>query len=485
MSSTTKWAVAALAFALAGPAAEAQEARPSPGNPVAPHIFAADPAPHVWPGDPDRLWIYTSHDHAGTNTHDTMSGYHAFSTTDLANWTDHGQVLSVDRVGWAIDMAWAIDAASYKGKYYLVFCMKEAKTGVFMTGLAVSDRPEGPFEDVGTIKGTEWGQDPALFVDEDGTPYLYWGHDYLMYAARLTADLKAIIPSTKVEITKQLASSYEAPWINKINGKYLMTYAAIPGRVWPERMFQAIADKPLGPFRDGSQFLDTFPLASATNHGGLVRFRDRWIYFYHSAWGSAGNPFVRSLMADFVTLTPDGRIQPFVPTSAGISGGKPVTSRIWLEAENGKAAGGDLVAVAVGNSLKGYSGRGYVSGFPVADAHSGAFYTMREACRNCITRASPGQVKVLAQVAHTQRYTLKLRYGADDRTRVVVTVGKRQLRGPASERGDIHLPATGREFGVAEIGTVTLAAGDNLIQLQTRDQKDLRVDAFELVPVYE
>ena len=62
------------------------------GNPLISTVLSADPSGHVWPGD-DRMWIYASHDQPGTNTHDTMTSYHVFSSADLVNWTDYGVVL--------------------------------------------------------------------------------------------------------------------------------------------------------------------------------------------------------------------------------------------------------------------------------------------------------------------------------------------------------------------------------------------------------
>lgn len=454
----------------------------SPGNPIAPHIYAADPAPHVWPSDPETLWVYTSQDHPDANSHDSMTGYHAFSTTDLVNWTDHGQILSLDGVEWAAQQAWAVDAAFYKGKYYLVFCMKDRTSGVFMTALAISDRPEGPFRSLGKIKGTEWGQDPALYIDDDGSPYLYWGHDYLMYGAKLAPDLLSIVSETKIELTEQLKDVFEAPWMNKIGGRYYLSYAGVPDRVWPERMYVAEADKPLGPFHNGKMFMDTFPMAALTNHGGLVKFKGRWIFMYHSAWGSAGNSYARSLMAEVVTVPNGGGFPVLGPTANGVSGGERPSSRIWLEAENGKAAGGDLIAVDTVSGVKGYSGRGYVTGFPVKARNSAAFYSIRSSCANCVARVSPGQVKVLAQVAHDQQYSLKIRYGADEKSRFVVTVGSRIFKAPGG--GDIYLPATGRAFEDFEVGAINLKAGDNIITFQTRDQKDIRLDAVELTPLY-
>jgi hypothetical protein len=144
------------------------------GNPLIPTVYSADPSAHVWPGD-DRLWLYCSHDQPGTNTNDTMVSYHVFSSSDLVDWTDYGVVLHLKDVHWAISHMWAPDCVLWKGTYYLVYCAKEKGTGLFRTGLATGRRPQGPFKDIGFIGGVESGQDPALFVDDDGTPYLFWG----------------------------------------------------------------------------------------------------------------------------------------------------------------------------------------------------------------------------------------------------------------------------------------------------------------------
>jgi hypothetical protein len=457
--------------------------KPSSGNPIAPHIFAADPSAHVWPDDPDTVWIYASHDQAGTNSFDTMSDYHVFSSKDLASWTDHGQVLSLQNVPWAASHAWAIDAVFYKGKYYLVTCMKHKTSGVFMTGLAISDRPEGPFKDIGCIKGSEWGQDPALFLDDDGQPYLFWGHDYLMYGARLTEDLMAVVPETLVELTDQLADSFEAPFVNKINGRYYMTYAGIPERKWPERLYYAVADAPLGPYKSLGRYMEAFPLGAGTNHQSVVLFKGKWITFYHSAWGSEGRNENRSLMADFLTIGTDGRWTPVVPTASGVSGGKPVSSRIWLEAENGETAGGALIATHVASDLPGFSGSGYVTGFAIKPENMEAYLAGGKVCPLSLNRASVGSVKVLAQVAFEQRYRLRLRYAADQDTELFIFVGC-QKAVSGGEKPEIRIRATGAEFQMANLAEITLAAGDNLITLHTRGNLDIKVDAFELIPLY-
>jgi hypothetical protein len=316
-------------------------------NPFITHIYAADPSAHVWPGDTNTLWLYTSHDTPGTNHHATMFDYHVFSTTDLVNWTDHGRVLSVDDVDWAVDYAWAIDAVYRHGKYYLIFCMHETETGMFRTGIAVSDVPQGPFTNIGYIKGVEWGQDPAVFVDDDNLAYLYWGSGGSCMAAELNDDLLSIKPETKVDLSKQLFEVFEGPWVHKYHGKYYLSYPALPKGNWPEEMYYATAEKPLGPFTFKGNYIPKFEGQAGTNHGSIVEYKGKWIAFHHSAIVSGGKSEVRSLMADWLEYNPDGTIKPIIPSKEGISNGVKPKSTILLEAENGKAAGGKLAGTAV------------------------------------------------------------------------------------------------------------------------------------------
>jgi len=67
-------------------------------NPLFTNIYTADPAPHGNFGD-GRLYLYVDHDtdHSG---YSAMFDYHAYSTTNLIDWTDHGSVLNVDDFKW-------------------------------------------------------------------------------------------------------------------------------------------------------------------------------------------------------------------------------------------------------------------------------------------------------------------------------------------------------------------------------------------------
>ncbi len=122
---------------------------------------------------------------------------------------------------------WAPDAAYVNGTYYLIYCAIEAATGMFRTGLAVAQQPQGPFTDVGFVQGVEWGQDPALYIDHDNTPYLYWGCGGRVSMAQLEPDLRSVVPGTVQDLTATVTNFYEGAWVFERNGVYYMMYVVV------------------------------------------------------------------------------------------------------------------------------------------------------------------------------------------------------------------------------------------------------------------
>ncbi len=422
-------------------------------TPLISHVYAADPSAHVWEDDPNTLWLYTSHDEPGTNTHKTMFSYHAFSTTDLVNWVDHGRILSVDDVTWASTMAWATDAVYWQGKYYLVHCMKERATGTTRTGLAVSEYPQGPFIDAGYINGVEFGQDPSLFVDDDNRAYLYWGSGSKCYGAELTQDLRAVKPGTLVDLTKQLFEVFEGPWVHKYKGKYYLSYPGLPDNKWPEQMYYATADKPLGPYTFQKKYIPNFKHYSSTNHGSIIEWKGKWIAFHHSAHLSNGNSTCRNLLADYLTYDENGVINTISePKGLGLADKTNVTIR--LEAENAPRQGGLLDGTYVAQIKEGYSGLGYVTGF----------------------ETDFNFAQVIAQVAKPIKGDLVIRIAADADFHADIFVGNRVLN---SEWTGMLIKADG-DWQELRFDGVQLEAGDNKIRIQAYQDVNLKVDWFKV-----
>ncbi|MEY3625113.1 MAG: hypothetical protein RL696_494 [Actinomycetota bacterium] len=320
-------------------------------NPAVDHAYFADPSAHVFG---DRLYVYVSYDQPDTNTHDSMVSYHCLSTADLKHWVDHGQILHLDEVSWAISHMWAIDANYFRGRYYLTYCAIDRETSFFKTGLAVSDRPEGPFKDLGKIANVEWGQDPGFFIDED-IPYLVWGGRGEIFIAELEDDLLSVKSETITNLSNDLGG-YEGPFLHRYKDRYYLTFPALDQERWPQRMCYGIADHPLGPYENQGVFIPEYPGNSGTIHGSCVEFKGQWYALYHSAWVS-NRPTSRSLMIDRLEYDQDGRILPITPSSEGAIPGEN-TVEIQLD-----AAAGKLWETRVEKSVPGSTGHGCVVGF--------------------------------------------------------------------------------------------------------------------------
>jgi hypothetical protein len=432
------------------------------------HIFAADPSAHVFG---DRLYLYVSYDEPYTNSYDTMSCYHSLSTSDLVNWVDHGRILHLDQVDWAVSHMWAIDANYWQGKYYLVFCAIERESSTFKTGLAVSDRPEGPFTNLGTIAGVEWGQDPSLFIDGD-VPYLVWGGRGAILIGELSHDLRSIKTETIHNLSDQIGG-YEGPFMHKRNDLYYLTYPALDNEKWPQRMCHAVASSPLGPYKDLGVFIDEYPGNSGTIHGSVVQFKGQWLAFYHSGWVS-GTQTARSLMMDRIEYLPDGRISQVVPAESIIAREVPGSTHtlVVLDAAAAQSAGGRLfgTSVAVGQAS---TGHGFVTG---------------------LTQQEFG-VSVLLQVGLPREYEVWVRYRSHAAHVARVIAGRHlfydgnqnQSYDQYINRGTLFESTDGIWTDLL-IGSHFFEFGDHLIRFSNSHnlgagQRGLEVDSFTLVPL--
>ncbi|KUJ11179.1 Arabinanase/levansucrase/invertase [Mollisia scopiformis] len=318
-------------------------------EPLVTHIFTADPSAHVFNG---RIYVYPSHDIA-TPIQDNdngdqyaMTDYHVLSMDAVGSpVTDHGVVLSLEDVPWAGKQLWAPDAAEKNGKFYLFFPARDTE-GVFRIGVAVGDKPEGPFKpEEKPIEGS-YSIDPASFVDEDGEAYLYFGGIWggqlqcwttgkfdkeaytnmeaqsgpalLPRVAKLSSDMLSFTsPPTELEILdpvtkKPLDSSdhdrrfFEAAWMHKYNGKYYFSYSTGDTHY----LAYAVGDSPVGPFTYGGKILE--PVQGWTTHHSIVEHDGRWWLFHHDTSMSGKNHLrcvkVREIFYDKegkIVLTPE------------------------------------------------------------------------------------------------------------------------------------------------------------------------------------
>lgn len=316
-------------------------------QPLIKHMYTADPSAHVFNG---KIYIYPSHDiDAGIPFNDVgdhfgMEDYHVISMDHPnSEAIDNGLALHVDDVPWAVRQMWAPDAATKDGKYYLYFPAKKAD-GIFKIGVAISDSPVGPFKAEPDAIEESYSIDPAVFCDDDGSFYMYfggiWGGQLQNYRnnvyskdygeplqnepalgpkmAKLSSDMKGFAEAVKeIEILdengKRLLAGdnerrfFEASWMHKYNGKYYFSYSTGDTHF----ICYAMGDNPYGPFTYQGKILN--PVVGWTSHHSICEFEGKWYLFYHDSSLSGGITHLRSIKVAEISYDENGKIQTLNP----------------------------------------------------------------------------------------------------------------------------------------------------------------------------
>jgi len=285
-------------------------------------MYTADPAPMVYG---DTLYVYTSHDENNLkNNFYTMLDWYCFSTKDMKNWTNHGKVFALSDLKWADDRAWAPQVVPRNGKFYM-YVPVHKRNGGMAIGVGISDKPTGPFKDIGhpLIDEGDWNDiDPTVYIDDDGQAYLYFGNPQLRYVL-LNEDMVSYNKQVGIVKNNMTAdafgrgrngsSSYgEGPWFYKRNNKYYMVYAAFrQGGNGSECLSYSTSDKPTGPWKYGGVIM-TEEGGTFTNHPGVIDFRGHSYLFYHTQERQGGSSYHRSVGYVEFEYNKDGSI-PTIP----------------------------------------------------------------------------------------------------------------------------------------------------------------------------
>jgi hypothetical protein len=310
---------------------------------LVPGDYMADPSVHVFEG---KLYIYPSHDWESgvpendNGDHFNMKDYHVFSMEDVeGEVTDHGVVLRTEDIPWAGRQLWDCDVAFKNGKYYMYFPLKD-RNDIFRMGVAVGDRPEGPFVPrENPVKGS-YSIDPAVWDDGEGNYYMYfgglWGGQLQRYrdnkaleCAAFPADDEPAIPPRVVRLTADMLEFaeeprpvvildengepltagdndrrfFEASWMHTYNGKYYYSYSTGD----THKICYAVGDNPYGPFTWRGVILT--PVVGWTTHHSIVEYKGKWYLFHHDSAPSGGRTWLRSLKVVELEYNPDGTIR--------------------------------------------------------------------------------------------------------------------------------------------------------------------------------
>ncbi len=285
-------------------------------NPIITHIYTADPSAHVWKDG--RLYIYASHDVDPPRGCDLMDRYHVFSTDDMVNWKDHGEILNSGQVEWGRPeggFMWAPDCAYKNGTYYYYFPHPSGSdwNNTWKIGVATSKKPASDFKSQGYIKSVGGFAmiDPCVFVDGDGQAYLIYGGGSKCQGGKLKENMVEIDGEMK-DMTG-LIDFHEAAWLFKRNGIYYLTYADNNPR--QNQLRYAMSKSPLGPWEHKGIYLE--PTGCDTSHGSVVEYKGQWYAFYHNQ-SISGKGNLRSVCVDKLFFNADGTIKTVVQTTRGV-----------------------------------------------------------------------------------------------------------------------------------------------------------------------
>lgn len=292
------------------------------GNPVIQHKFTADPAAMV---HNNTVYLYTGHDEApDKQARYVMHDWLCFSSTDMVRWKEHSVPLTVKDFSWAKADAWASQVIERNNKFYWYVAVEHATIKGKAIGVAVADKPTGPFRDalgkalitneMTTETKISWDDiDPSVIIDDDGQAYLFWGNTSCHYVK-----LKENMIEMEGPIqTIKLPHFTEAPWIHKHNGWYYLSYAY----EFPEKIAFAMSRSVNGPWVYKG-IINEIAGNSNTNHQAIIDYKGKSYFIYHNgALAADAGSFHRSVCIDELHYNKDGTIKRIIMTSEGV---KPV-----------------------------------------------------------------------------------------------------------------------------------------------------------------
>ena len=293
---------------------------------------AANPIVEGWYADPeaviydDTFWVYPTR----SLPYEEQVALDAFSSPDLFHWNKHEAVLDTTAVKWAKKCMWAPAALRRDGKYYLFFGANDVHEGeIGGIGVAVADRPEGPYRDnigkplINDIINGAQPIDQFVFCDDDGQYYMYyggWGHCNIV---RLNDDFTGLVPFPDGEIYKEVTPRdyVEGPFMFKRDGKYYFMWSQ-GGWTGPDYcVAYSIADSPFGPFEPKGKILQRDEmLGTGAGHHSVVHIpgSDDYYIVYHKHPVGATDGNHRVTCVDRMYFDSDGSILPVRMTYEGV-----------------------------------------------------------------------------------------------------------------------------------------------------------------------
>lgn len=285
-----------------------------------------------WYADPEAIiynneyWIFPTY----SAPYEQQTHFDAFSSKDLVNWKKHPSIIDNKEVKWAEKAMWAPSVIEKGGKYYFFFAANDVHEGeIGGIGVAVADKPEGPYKDLlgkPLINDIVHGAQPIdqyVFRDKDGQHYMFyggWGHCNVV---KLADDFKSLVPFEDGTIYKEVTPEnyVEGPTMFIKDGKYYFMWSE-GGWTGPDyKVAYAIADNPLGPFKRIGTILEKDPnVAKGAGHHSVIKIpnEDKYYIVYHRRPLDKEKSFERETCIDEMVFDQNGHIKPVKMTFEGV-----------------------------------------------------------------------------------------------------------------------------------------------------------------------
>lgn len=320
----TIWAGIVAALALAGT-----------GVARNPEFQGADPHAMFIDG---ALWVFPTGGPGGSWAADRFG---AFSSRDLRTWKSRGVLIRRDDIPWIGDdgakehFLWAPGVATVRGKWYLYYSVGPQNPTPSRIGVAVADRPQGPYRDSGKplVTGGNGYEaiDPMVFVDpRSGKAYLYAGGSAgaKLRVWELARDMVSIAREVPVDQPPQFT---EGAFVHERAGIYYLSYSHGHWNRPDYSVHYATSRSPLGPWTYRGPILTSDARHQGPGHHSFVRTASGdWLIVYHRWEQPAGTVPLkgeRQVAIDRVRYAADGTIRPIVMTDGNAAPTLPIRHR--------------------------------------------------------------------------------------------------------------------------------------------------------------
>jgi len=296
--------------------------RPRSGNPVIDGWYA-DPEGVVFG---EEYWIYPTY----SARYDEQVFLDAFSSPDLVRWTRHERIIDTTAVAWADSAMWAPAAVEKDGRFWLFFAANDIQSDSALGGIgvAVADRPEGPFRDwlgrplIGAFHNGAQPIDQFVFRDGDAW-WIYYGGWRHANVARLDDEFSGLVPFEDGSVFREITPEgyVEGPFMLKRNGLYYFMWSEGGWTGDDYRVAYAVADSPLGPFERVGTILEQDPsIATGAGHHSVIQVpgTDEYYIVYHRRPIPNLGRDHRVTCIDRLVFNEDGTIRPVVMTREGV-----------------------------------------------------------------------------------------------------------------------------------------------------------------------